>query len=102
LQQVYFKEVITMLGLSSMMSAASPVSNQRLFIYEVSGIRQSEQTVNDNHAIRQSTQFISVPFNRMNEVMQQIHRLGGTIVGVRTATLQENTAPAAPASEAEA
>jgi phycocyanin-associated, rod len=90
-----------MLGLSSMISAASPSSNQRLFIYEVSGMRQSDQTVNNNHAIRHSsTQFVSVPFSRMNEVMQQIHRLGGTIVGIHTAMPQENATP--PVSEAEA
>lgn len=72
-----------MLGQSVLTRASSTTSNNRTFVYEVEGLRQSEQTAQNNHDIRKSsTTLIQVPFNRMNEVMQRINRLGGRIVAI--------------------
>jgi phycocyanin-associated, rod len=71
-----------MLG-SSILSSRS--TDSRVFVYEVTGLRQSDQTVNNNHEIRHSdTMFVQVPFSRMNEFMQQIDRSGARIVNIRT------------------
>jgi phycocyanin-associated, rod len=57
----------------------------RVFVYEVEGLRQSDQTSNDTHAIRQSgTVLMQVPFSRMSEFMQRMNRLGAKIVAIRT------------------
>jgi phycocyanin-associated, rod len=70
-----------MLGRSILASRTS--ADSRVFVYEVEGLRQTPQTKNDRHPIRSSsTTVIQVPFSRMNEVMQNIHRLDGTIVSI--------------------
>jgi ferredoxin--NADP+ reductase len=67
--------------------AASTVSSGRLFIYEVTGLRQNELTDKTNYPIRRSgSVFITVPYARMNQEMQRITRLGGHIVSIRPAT----------------
>ncbi len=72
-----------MLGRSILTS--NTVANDRVFVYEVAGLRQTEQTAQDNHAIRKSsTTLVQVPFARMNEFMQRINRVGGTIVSIQT------------------
>ncbi|HEY9804966.1 MAG TPA: ferredoxin-NADP reductase, partial [Candidatus Obscuribacterales bacterium] len=54
-----------------------------LFRYEVVGLRQNSETDKTNYPIRRSgSTFITVPYNRMNEVMQRILRLGGKIVAI--------------------
>jgi phycocyanin-associated, rod len=73
-----------MLGQSALTQASSSASNNRLFVYEVEGLRQTDQSEGSDHAIRASgTVLISVPYNRMNEEMRRITRLGGKIVGIR-------------------
>jgi sulfite reductase alpha subunit-like flavoprotein len=70
---------------------SSPSSN-RSFRYEVVGIRQSEDTDKVNYPIRQSgSTFITVPYNRMNEEMQRITRLGGKIVSIQPLTHEEES-----------
>jgi ferredoxin--NADP+ reductase len=69
-------------------SAAGGTSNtaygSRLFIYEVEGLRQSQETDKLDYQIRQSgSVFITVPYSRMNQEMQRIARLGGRIVSIR-------------------
>lgn len=55
----------------------------RCFRYEVVGLRQNDETDRMNHPIRSSSSvFITVPYNRMNEEMQRITRLGGQIVNI--------------------
>jgi phycocyanin-associated, rod len=55
----------------------------RSFIYEVEGLRQTEQTAQDSHPIRNSSNImIQVPYNRMNEEMRRISRSGGKIVAI--------------------
>lgn len=68
-------------------AGSTPASyGSRVFIYEVVGMRQNSATDLTDSAIRKSgSVFIAVPYNRMNQEMQRISRLGGKIVGIRTA-----------------
>jgi phycocyanin-associated, rod len=61
----------------------SGAASDRVFVYEVAGLRQSDMTAQDNATIRQSsTVLMPIPFSRMNEFMQRINRLGGKIVAI--------------------
>jgi ferredoxin--NADP+ reductase len=63
---------------------ASSVAGSRLFVYEVKGLRQNAETDKVEPPIRQSgSVFITVPYNRMNQEMQRITRMGGEIVSIR-------------------
>ncbi len=63
--------------------AANSISGSRLYRYEVVGLRQNFETDKTSYPIRNSgSTFITVPYNRMNEVMQRILRLGGKIVSI--------------------
>lgn len=56
----------------------------RLFVYEVEGLRQNSETDNMGYPIRKSGNvFITVPYSRMNQEMQRITRMGGRIVSIR-------------------
>lgn len=56
----------------------------RCFRYEVVGLRQSDDTQNIDYSIRSSAStFITVPYSRMNQEMQRITRMGGTIVNIQ-------------------
>lgn len=71
-------------------------AENRIFVYEVEGLRQNEQTMNQNYAIRSSgTLQFQVPYNRMNEEMRRITRLGGKIVNIRPLTTTDEAATAA-------
>ena len=66
----------------------------RVFRYEVAGLRQNEETDKNNFEIRQSgSVFMTVPYNRMNEEMQRIHRMGGKIVSIEPLTIDGNSQP---------
>ncbi|NET01691.1 MAG: phycobilisome linker polypeptide [Sphaerospermopsis sp. SIO1G2] len=68
----------TTLGGSSVSSSAS-----RVFRYEVVGLKQNQETDKNKFNIRRSGSiFITVPYDRMNEEMRRITRLGGTIVKI--------------------
>jgi len=72
-----------MFGQTAVGSAANTPSGARVFRYEVVGLRQNDQTDRNNYQIRNSgSVFITVPYNRMNEEMQRITRLGGRIVNI--------------------
>ena len=65
------------------MRASSSTSDNRMFVYEVEGLRQSDRTSNNSYQIRTSNNvFIPVPYSRMNEEMQRITRIGGKIVNI--------------------
>jgi ferredoxin--NADP+ reductase len=67
--------------------AANTELGSRIFLYEVVGLRQSEETDQTNYPIRKSgSVFIRVPYNRMNQEMRRITRLGGTIVSIQPIT----------------
>lgn len=58
-------------------------SASRVFRYEVIGLRQTSETNHNKFDIRHSgSVFIDVPYNRMNQEMQRISRLGGKIVNI--------------------
>ncbi|MFE1745664.1 ferredoxin--NADP reductase [Coleofasciculus sp. H7-2] len=62
---------------------ANTESGSRVFVYEVVGLRQNEATDNVSYPIRRSgSVFITVPYNRMNQEMQRLARLGGKIVSI--------------------
>lgn len=64
--------------------AANTNYGSRLFVYEVQGLRQNQETDKSDYPIRRSgSVFITVPYNRMNEEMRRITRLGGKIVSIR-------------------
>jgi ferredoxin--NADP+ reductase len=64
--------------------AASSESVGRVFVYEVEGLRQSQETDLTSYPIRRSgSVFIAVPYNRMNQEMERITRIGGKIVSIR-------------------
>lgn len=72
----------TIVGTGGLSSSAS-----RVFRYEVVGLKQNEETDKNNHGIRRSgSVFVTVPYNRMNEEMQRITRLGGKIVNIESLT----------------
>lgn len=59
-------------------------SDTRFFVYEVAGLNRHQQPDNSNYVIRPSDNvFMQVPYDRMNEKMRSITRLGGTIVSIR-------------------
>lgn len=64
--------------------AANSISGSRLFLYEVEGLRQNEETDKMGYPIRKSgSVFITVPYARMNQEMRRITRMGGKIVSIR-------------------
>jgi hypothetical protein len=72
-----------MLGQSAFSRGSSVTADNRIFVYEVTGLQQNNITVQSDPQIRTSSStFVQVPFNRMNEKMQQILRMGGNIIGI--------------------
>lgn len=64
--------------------SGNTASAGRCFRYEVAGLRKSDDTENIDYSIRSSAStFITVPYNRMNQEMQRITRMGGTIVSIK-------------------
>ncbi|MUL36077.1 phycobilisome linker polypeptide [Gloeocapsopsis dulcis] len=64
----------------------------RVFRYEVVGWRQNQETDKNNYDIRRSgSVFVTVPYNRMNEEMQRITRLGGKIVSIQPLSVDGNS-----------
>ncbi len=60
-------------------------SGNRVFLYEVEGLHQNNETDKNNYPIRKSgSVFIKVPYSRMNEEMRRITRMGGKIIGIQT------------------
>jgi hypothetical protein len=75
----------------STISPASTEFDSRVFVYEVVGLHQSEETDKLNYPIRHSgSVLIRVPYNRMNQEMQWIARLGGKIVSVQPLRADSN------------
>jgi len=59
--------------------------NNRIFVYEVVGLQQNDESSNNSYSIRNSSNvFIQVPYNRMNQEMRRISRLGGKIVDIKS------------------
>ncbi|MEB3211996.1 MAG: phycobilisome linker polypeptide [Leptolyngbyaceae bacterium] len=67
-------------------------SGSRCFRYEVTGLRQSTDTDSMSYPIRSSAStFMTVPYDRMNEMMQRITAMGGTIVNIEPINSGEPT-----------
>ena len=76
-----------MLGQTAVGSVANSPSGARMFRYEVEGLRQNQETDKMGYPIRRSgSVFITVPYNRMNEEMQRVARMGGKIVNITPLT----------------
>ncbi len=74
-----------MLGQNAFGTATASPAKGRLFVYEVTGLRQNEATDQNGYPIRSSgSVFIKVPYSRMNQEMQRITRMGGTIVSIKS------------------
>jgi ferredoxin--NADP+ reductase len=79
-------------------NAGNSAANNRLFVYEVVGLRNMQSSAID---IRKSgTTFITVAYARMNQEMRRIASLGGKIVSIRPLAAESEAAmpqSAAPA-----
>ena len=77
----------TMLSQNVAGKSTTSVSGSRCFRYEVAGLRQNKNTDNNGYPIRSSgSTSIVVPYSRMNQEMERIARLGGTIVSIQPLT----------------
>jgi sulfite reductase alpha subunit-like flavoprotein len=77
-----------MFGQTGLGSSRLSGAENRMYRYEVEGMRQTYESDQLSYPIRSSGSFfISVPYNRMNEEMQRIHRMGGKIVSIQPLTL---------------
>ncbi len=73
-----------MLGSSVIGGSSVSPSKSRVFVYEVTGLKQNETNDSNNYQFRSSSSvFVRVPYNRMNEEMQRISKMGGTIVNIQ-------------------
>ena len=73
-----------MLGSSVLGGSSGSPSKNRVFVYEVAGLKQNRENDSNNYSFRRSSSiFVSVPYNRMNEEMQRIGKMGGTIVSIQ-------------------
>ena len=71
-----------MLGQSTAATSTS-WANSRIFVYEVTGLSQNDQTDRASHEVRNSgVTLMQVPYSRMNSEMRRISRLGGEIVNI--------------------
>lgn len=76
-----------MFGQNSQGSSSYSNTATRMFRFEVAGLRQTYQSDKLSYPIRRSgTTVLAVPYNRMNEEMQRINRLGGKIVSIQPLT----------------
>ncbi|WP_204139283.1 phycobilisome linker polypeptide [Halomicronema sp. CCY15110] len=76
-----------MMGQHAFGTATASPSKGRMFLYEVTGMRQNQETDKNGYPIRQSgSTFIKVPYSRMNQEMQRITRMGGEIVSIKPLT----------------
>ena len=86
-----------MYNLGALEATANEESGSRIFLYEVVGLRQSEETDQTNYPIRKSgSVFIRVPYNRMNQEMRRLTRLGGKIVSIQPINAIEQNGKSSP------
>ncbi len=92
----------------SVAGANSTMSGSRLFVYEVEGLGPSNTPNSNGSPVRKSgKQSYTVPYNRMNEEMKRITRLGGKILSIRplnessgdSQAASANSSPTAEASQ---
>jgi phycocyanin-associated, rod len=72
-----------MLKQSSFSRESSVTSDNRIFVYEVTGLQQNDMTDRCDTQIRTGgNTFVQVRLDRMNETMRRIVNLGGKIVNI--------------------
>ncbi|AFY95033.1 phycobilisome linker polypeptide [Chamaesiphon minutus] len=72
-----------MLGQSAFTRGSTATANNRIFVYEVAGLQQNDDSQSNVQIRTSANTFVQVPYNRMNEKMQQILRMGGKIVSIQ-------------------
>jgi phycocyanin-associated, rod len=85
--------------LGALGNRSSSPSNNRVFVYEVTGLRQNNDNDGNDYAFRSSSSiFVQVPYDRMNEEMQRIVKMGGSIVNISPlgATVAQEETEATP------
>lgn len=82
-------------------TAANSVSGSRFYVYEVVGLSQNAVSDNMVPPIRRSgSVFITVPYDRMNQEMRRLTRLGGQIVSIRPlGAVSEGNGQSQPSSQ---
>ena len=81
-----------MLGSALIYSSAASPTNNRVFIYEVEGLKQNDENDNNRYPFRTSSNvFIKVPYSRMNEQMRRIGLMGGKIVNISSLDSSQTT-----------
>lgn len=89
-----------MLGQSALTGSSSLSSDNRIFVYEVTGLKQTDLTDRNSYPIRNSGNvLVQVPLNRMNEEMRRITSMGGTIAAIRPLGASGGDAPAQSSEE---
>jgi ferredoxin--NADP+ reductase len=79
-------------------NAGNSAANNRLFVYEVVGLRDMQSSATN---IRKSgTTFITVAYARMNQEMRRIASLGGKIVSIRPLAAESEAATSQSAAPA--
>lgn len=74
-----------MLGKSAISGRSSSSYNNRIFVYEITGLKQNQENDSNSYSFRKSGSiFKSVPYNRLNEEMQRVNKMGGTIVSIQS------------------
>jgi ferredoxin--NADP+ reductase len=77
-------------------NAGNSAANNRLFVYEVIGLRDNQSTDRANDKIRKSgSVFITVPYRRMNQELRRIASLGGKILSIRPLAAASEPIPVA-------
>jgi ferredoxin--NADP+ reductase len=83
--------------------SANTPSQNRLFVYEVEGLRPSSEIDGIDSPVRRSGRVsITVPYGRMNQEMQRIARMGGRIVSIRPVNGEVNGLAAATSGVSQA
>ncbi len=86
-------------------SADNSAVNNRMFIYEIIGLRDGSSDRSNDKIRRSGSTFITVPYQRMNQEMRRIAKLGGKILNIRpmaatsepTSATSNEAAPVEPA-----
>lgn len=88
---------MTMYGQAALTNPSDSSASNRVFIYEVKGIQPSK--LNKYQIRRSGNVFITVPYNRMNEEMQRLTRMGASIVNIHTSMPAEAAAESSEGGE---
>jgi ferredoxin--NADP+ reductase len=75
-------------------SAGNSAANGRLYVYEVVGLRDNGASSGTNATIRRSgSTFITVTYQRMNQEMRRIAKMGGKIINIRPLAIGSEAIP---------